>query len=82
MTVRLIGGVGRLLNEAKETTMSSDRDKTPTPEGLTRYEPDGYYAANGEQLPCTCFPTCSKTCKGECGCAACHAAFQDFGYDE
>jgi len=27
---------------------------------------------------CTCKPTCSVGCKGECGCVACHDAYADF----
>jgi hypothetical protein len=53
----------------------------PTPEGLRRYEPDGYYREGGEPIPCVCKPECSYACKGECGCKACNAAFQDFGYE-
>lgn len=55
---------------------------TPTPEGIKRHEPDGYYETDCVRVPCTCTPTCAPVCKGECGCVACHAAFQDFGYDE
>lgn len=54
----------------------------PTHEGIQRYEPDGYYTANGYPVPCTCRETCLLACKGECGCRACDMAFQDFGYSD
>jgi hypothetical protein len=60
----------------------TDPQTAPTEEGVRRYEPDGYYTANGDRVPCTCKPTCSIACKGECGCKACQQAFQDFGYDD
>lgn len=28
-------------------------------------------------LSCTCKPSCGPSCKGECGCRACHDAYQD-----
>lgn len=46
----------------------------PTPEGMTRWEPDGKY--NGKL--CTCKPQCDDPCHGECGCEACHDAYADF----
>lgn len=61
--------------------MTTDAE-APTPEGVQRYEPDGYYREGGEAVPCTCKPTCASACKGECGCRACQMAFQDFGFDE
>lgn len=27
---------------------------------------------------CACQPTCSTSCRGECGCVDCHDAYQDF----
>lgn len=53
----------------------------PTNEGRRRYEPDGYYTANGDQVPCTCQPSCPFNCKGQCGCEACRQSYQDFGDD-
>lgn len=42
---------------------------------------EGWYQPKNdpdEPLPCSCQPSCPSNCKGECGCAACHAAYQDF----
>lgn len=57
---------------------------TPTPRGVEKWPPDGYYTANGPPGdPCTCKPECSYACKGDCcGCVACHNAYQDFGIDD
>lgn len=40
---------------------------TPTPTGLVKYAPDGYYEGD----PCVCDGTCAVDCQGECGCEAC-----------
>ena len=50
-------------------------DQKPTPTGVAKYPPDGYYHETEE--PCICTPTCAPACKGECGCRACHDAYQD-----
>jgi len=52
--------------------------KHPTEVGRERYSPDGYYTANGENVPCTCRKICPNNCKGQCGCLACHDAYGDF----
>lgn len=39
--------------------------------------PNGY-----DGVPCTCPDSCDYACKGECGCKACHDAYQDFLSDE
>ena len=49
-------------------------DKKPTEEGINRYPPDGVY----EGFACTCKPECPLSCKGQCGCDACCAAYSDF----
>ena len=46
----------------------------PTDDGLRRWEPFGFYACHA----CTCLPTCDDPCKGDCGCEACDAAYQDY----
>lgn len=51
----------------------SEQVKKPTQAGAEQYPPDGLY----EGIPCTCKWTCVG-CKGECGCDACWAAYQDF----
>lgn len=47
----------------------------PTPEGIQRHPPDGYFHTDafGEPVrePCTCTVDCPKWCEGECGCDAC-----------
>ena len=50
-------------------------DIEPTVKGMEKYsDTDGYY----EHIPCTCGDTCLLTiCRGECGCAACLAAYYD-----
>jgi len=53
-------------------------EKHPTKVGRERYPPDGYYTANGDNIPCTCKKTCPSNCKGQCGCLACHDAYGDF----
>lgn len=45
-----------------------------TPE--ERYPPDGVYHEAEER--CTCRPDCPHDCKGECGCKACDARWQDW----
>jgi hypothetical protein len=51
----------------------------PTDEGRKRYEADGFYVVDADwRIACTCKPTCPADCKGECGCKACEAAYQDF----
>ena len=55
-----------------------ERKKHPTKVGRERYSPDGYYTANGENVPCICKETCPGGCKGQCGCLACHDAYGDF----
>lgn len=44
-------------------------------------ETHGWYMANGWDWaePCTCKDSCG-ICRGECGCAACSQAYNDFGY--
>ena len=63
-----------------ERTWNKEMDEPrPTDAGRAKYPPDGYYHATpGEMIPCTCEPSCLGGCKGECGCKACHAAYQDF----
>jgi hypothetical protein len=46
----------------------------PTKRGIKNYPQNGYY---DEDYPCTCNDSCSDTCKGECGCPACHIGYQD-----
>lgn len=48
---------------------------TPTPTGMARYAPDGFYLDD----PCTCSGLCCDDCDGECGCAACDALARDEG---
>jgi hypothetical protein len=31
-----------------------------------------------EEYKCTCKPSCSPCCKGECGCKKCHDDYMDF----
>lgn len=54
----------------------------PTAQGLARYpETDGYYTpavVDATPIACTCAATCAQPCRGECGCAACAAAWQDW----
>ena len=50
----------------------------PTEKGIEKYPPDGFYTANGDNTPCTCLKSCPWTCKGVCGCEACHEAYGDF----
>jgi len=50
----------------------------PSKKGIKKYPPDGYY----EGVPCTCKDKCLYNCKGECGCKACKALYQDFLSDE
>ena len=58
----------------------SEKD-TPSKRGVEFYlEGDGYYIANCDRVPCTCNDSCTYSCKGQCGCKACHQAYQDFGY--
>jgi hypothetical protein len=55
----------------------------PTETGKMMYpdDPAGYYTANGDMVPCTCKPTCTQPCKGQCGCSACSQSYADFGND-
>lgn len=47
----------------------------PTPEGIKRHPPDGYFRTDafGEPVsePCTCTADCPEWCEGDCGCDAC-----------
>lgn len=47
----------------------------PTPEGMKRHPPDGYFHADffNEPVsePCTCTADCPEWCEGQCGCEAC-----------
>ena len=54
----------------------------PTPEGVKRHPPDGYFRTDAfgepESDPCTCTVDCPEWCDGECGCLACgtrHAVY-------
>lgn len=50
--------------------------RKPTETGIEQYPPDGLY----ENMPCTCRPNCwlhGNYCKGDCGCPACAAAYDD-----
>lgn len=49
-------------------------DTKPSAEGLHKYPPEGRY----EGYACTCKPECTYDCKGQCGCRACNASYQDF----
>ena len=54
--------------------MNNKKIKKPTKRGIEKYPPDGIY----EEDICTCKNNCPDNCKGECGCEACHWAYQDF----
>ena len=62
---------------AKGKAMDQDEAK-PTKRGIEEYPPDGFY----EGYPCTCTEDCIGSCKGDCGCRACSAAYSDFGLSE
>jgi len=50
----------------------------PTDDGKRRYPPDGLYWIDRDWCePCTCTRHCAKVCRGECGCSACLASFED-----
>jgi hypothetical protein len=55
-----------------------DSRQPPSEEGLRRYPPDGLY---DHEVPCTCQAECPPTCKGQCGCEACAAAYGDVAFD-
>ena len=59
----------------------NEEQKEPTEEGKKRYSPDGYYRdhpTDGERYPCLCTEECMRPCKGECGCPACDASYNDY----
>ena len=47
----------------------------PTPEGIKRHPPDGYFRTDAfdepVSAPCTCTKDCPEWCEGDCGCDAC-----------
>ncbi len=61
--------------EGKINRESSVSTGQPTPDGIKRYPPDGYFHTDffGDPLsaPCTCGAECPEWCEGECGCEAC-----------
>lgn len=54
----------------------------PTPEGIKRHPPDGYYRTDFFEEPvsepCTCAADCPEFCEGDCGCEACATRLQVF----
>ena len=57
----------------------------PTEEGKRRHPPDGIYkgdffdeADKDFWEVCTCSENCPDPCKGQCGCKACRANWNDF----
>ena len=56
----------------------------PTNEGKRRYPPDGIYKGGFSDKDknfwevCTCTKGCPDPCKGQCGCKACRACYNDF----
>ncbi|HKZ11450.1 MAG TPA: hypothetical protein VJL61_12205 [Rhodanobacteraceae bacterium] len=61
--------------EDKINRESGISTEEPTPEGIKRYPPDGYFHTDffGDPLsePCTCGAECPAWCEGQCGCDAC-----------
>ena len=55
-------------------------ERKPTKTGVKAYPPNGYYMETHfhEEYPCTCTERCGPNCKGECGCKACSACWNDF----
>lgn len=45
----------------------------PTPAGIAKYPPEGFYEGD----PCVCEGNCPDKCRGECGCEACRCAALD-----
>jgi hypothetical protein len=47
----------------------------PTPEGIKRHPPDGFFRTDAFEHPvsepCTCTADCPEWCEGGCGCDAC-----------
>ena len=58
-------------------------DALPSHCGKSKYPPNGYYDEDeyDHEFPCTCI-TDYISCKGECGCKACHTAYMDFLSEE
>ncbi len=54
----------------------------PNEQALRRYPNTGgtYTPAtqDAEPITCTCKAGCATPCRGECGCRACEAAFEDW----
>ncbi|MES2404585.1 MAG: hypothetical protein V4567_09630 [Pseudomonadota bacterium] len=55
----------------------------PTPEGIKRHPPDGYFHTDAFSAPmsepCTCTPDCPEWCEGDCGCDACATRREVYG---
>lgn len=58
-------------------TTTESPDPEPSQTGIERFPPDGYHRNDDWLWPCTCKPECSWVCKGDCGCLACDAIYQD-----
>ena len=54
----------------------------PTPEGIKRSPPDGYFRTDFFDEPvsesCTCIADCAEWCDGQCGCEACATRLEVF----
>lgn len=54
----------------------------PTPEGIKRHPPDGYFRTDFFEEPvsepCTCTADCPEWCDGNCGCEACSARLEAY----
>lgn len=54
----------------------------PTPEGIKRHPPDGYFRTDffDEPVsePCSCTADCPEWCDGQCGCEACATRLEVF----
>ena len=68
--------------EEKINRKSSISTEAPTPEGIKRYPPDGYFHTDffGDLLsePCTCDAECPAWCEGQCGCEACATRLEGY----
>jgi hypothetical protein len=68
--------------EEKINRKSSMSTEAPTPEGIERYPPDGYFNTDffGNLLsePCTCGAECPAWCEGQCGCEACATRLEGY----
>jgi hypothetical protein len=54
-------------------TCNDLNEHDPVFEKRQRWENNEY-----DGIQCTCKRECDSDCKGQCGCKACHTAYQDF----